>query len=47
MSVLTVVFLLLSICKPLTLLWGEWLALTVIDIHFMLEVKSVSPNALK
>ena len=48
MSVLTVVFLLLSISlKPLTLLWGEWLSLTVIAVHFMLEAKSVSPNALK
>lgn len=42
MSVLTVVFLMLSfLLKQLTLLWGEWLSLIVIAIHFILESKSV------
>ena len=46
MSVLTVVFLLLSlVLKPLTLLWGEWLSLIVIALHFILESKFVKLKA--
>ena len=47
LAILTVVFLAICVIGLIPVFWGEWLSLTVIGIHFILEARDLRPAKIK